>query len=163
MSALPLIRHAVGDTGQESNINNDVITQKNPNPPRAVCIVFGHLGSSISTLEKYAKYYTDRNCHVVATTSPPNLFMKNASLRSTTLDAIIQAGKLLQDATPENNNNTSVVPLVVHSFSNGGAFLLENMYIHCWGENFGKSLPPGVGPSSSASATSSDTATCRAS
>ena len=90
--------------------------------PRAVAVVLGHLGASESTLERYAKYYTDRNCSVVASASPPSQFMLNKSLRSTTEDCLIETAKILHD-TPDT------VSVVVHSFSNGGAFLLENIHV----------------------------------
>ena len=91
--------------------------------PRAVAIVLGHLGSSESTLERYAKYYTDRNCSVVASASPPSQFMLNKSLRSTAEDCLIETSKILQ------GTSDTTVPVVVHSFSNGGAFLLENIQV----------------------------------
>jgi hypothetical protein len=88
--------------------------------PRAVSIVLGHLGVSAHTLARYGKLYTDRNCRVVTACSPPSIFVRNASLRPKAREILNQATVALKD-TPET------VPLVIHSFSNGGAFLLEEM------------------------------------
>jgi hypothetical protein len=92
----------------------------NSSNPRAVAIVLGHLGASPRTLAKYGSYYTSRDCRVITAASPPWRFMLNLHLRRTAQEIVQQAAKALQEAPP----NT---PLLIHSFSNGGAFLLEEM------------------------------------
>jgi len=88
--------------------------------PRAVSIVLGHLGASNATLERYSQLYLNRNCSVIAAASPPLRFMLNQSLRPTAQEIVNHAVTALRDVSPK-------VPLVIHSFSNGGALLLEQI------------------------------------
>ena len=88
--------------------------------PRAVSIVLGHLGASKATLERYGQLYLARNCSVIIAASPPLRFMSNQSLRPTAREILSLAATALRSASPS-------VPLVIHSFSNGGAFLLEQI------------------------------------
>ena len=90
--------------------------------PRAVAVVLGHLGASQDAMEHYATWYTDRQCSIVTGTSPPSRFSLNQSLKPTALEVWRETVKILRE-TPPN------VPLVVHLFSNGGAFLLEEMEV----------------------------------
>mmetsp|Transcript_34419 Transcript_34419/g.52825 ORF Transcript_34419/g.52825 Transcript_34419/m.52825 type:complete len:301 (-) Transcript_34419:828-1730(-) len=90
-------------------------------PPRAVVIILGHLGASPEKLNHYAeKLYLRNNCAVVTAASPPSRFMLNKSLQPTVLVALQDATQVLETTPPST-------PLVVHLFSNGGAFLLEEM------------------------------------
>lgn len=90
------------------------------NTPRAIAIVLGHLNVSLETLQRYTHYYTDRNCSVVAAASPPLRFLLNKSLRPVAQEILLAVEELLMDTPRE-------VPVVLHSFSNGGAFLLEEL------------------------------------
>lgn len=91
--------------------------------PKAIAIVLGHLGASPTQLAKYGGWYVDRGCSVVAAASPVFRFVTNQSLRPTALEIWKETDKLLQEEKASNN----VVPIVIHSFSNGGCFLLEEM------------------------------------
>ena len=71
-------------------------------------------------MEQYAKWYTDRHCSVVTGASPPELFVLNRSLRRTASRIWCETAKALRE-TPEK------VPIVIHVFSNGGAFLMDEM------------------------------------
>jgi Eukaryotic protein of unknown function (DUF829) len=88
--------------------------------PRAVAIVLGHLGCSAESLAEYGRWYEDRNCTVITAGSPVVRFLLNWNLRSTACEILDQAAAAMQDTSSD-------VPLVIHSFSNGGAFLLEEM------------------------------------
>lgn len=89
--------------------------------PRAVSIILGGLGVSSDALASYGRmYHAERQCSVVEACSPPLRFMRNQSLQPTARAVLAEAAKVLK-GTPHT------VPLVIHSFSNGGAFLLEEM------------------------------------
>ena len=84
--------------------------------PRALVVILGHLGVSRQGLERYASYYPD--CSVVAAASPPLRFVTHRSLRPTALEIAEQCETVLQQHS---------VPVLVHAFSNGGAFLLYEL------------------------------------
>ena len=88
--------------------------------PRAIAIVLGPLGASESMLERYASWYRQRSCVAVTGASPPWRFARNASLQPTATEVWQETLQVLRD-TPSD------VPVVVHMFSNGGAFLWEQM------------------------------------
>jgi hypothetical protein len=88
--------------------------------PCAVAIVLGHLGCTTKTLAMYGRLYEDRHCTVITATSPVLRFLLNSDLRSTACEVIDQTAAVLKDTSSE-------IPLVIHSFSNGGAFLLEEI------------------------------------
>jgi Eukaryotic protein of unknown function (DUF829) len=96
------------------------VTSKLVENPRTVAIVLGHLGATRETLECYSQLYNTRQCSVVAATSPVQRFMLNQSLQPTARLVLQQTHLAIKD-TP------SSVPIVVHAFSNGGAFILEQM------------------------------------
>jgi len=91
--------------------------------PKAVALVLGHLGSTAqSTMDQFGeKLYLSRNCTTITASSPfVRFFMtQHRFLRPTAASIIRETAAVLRD-TP----NT---PLAVHLFSNGGAFLLEEM------------------------------------
>lgn len=89
-------------------------------PPRAIAVILGHLGASESTLQRYASWYHARSCQTIAATSPPFRFVGNLSLESTAVELWKKTVLKLRETPPH-------VPLVVHMFSNGGAFLWEQM------------------------------------
>jgi Eukaryotic protein of unknown function (DUF829) len=99
---------------------NQVVRTTVLSEPRAVAIVLGSLGCSSETLANYGRMYSNRHCSVITAYSPPIRFLCNASLTKTAFQILNKATVILQD-TPSN------VPLVVHAFSNGGAFLLEEI------------------------------------
>jgi hypothetical protein len=103
------------------------VTSKLVENPRAVAIILGHLGATRETLEGYSALYHPAQppndqppCSIVAAASPVPRFVLNQSLRPTARQVLEQTHVALQD-TPNS------VPVVVHVFSNGGAFLLEQM------------------------------------
>lgn len=94
-----------------------IILRKLTERPRAVSMVLGHLGASRQVMDRYVDYYSDRNCSVVTGTSPEMRFMLNASLKPSAI-AILKETIVALKSTPPT------FPLVIHLFSNGGAFLL---------------------------------------
>lgn len=93
------------------------------NNPRAVALVLGHLGSTAqSTMDEFGQLYLERNCAAVTAASPTvRFFLTQHRLLKPTVTAMIkETAKLLRETGEQT-------PLVVHLFSNGGAFLLEEM------------------------------------
>ena len=90
---------------------------------KAVALVLGPLGASPeSTMDGFGKMYQDRNCSVIAATSPTLRFFltQHRMLKPTAMAMVKGAANALRE-TPKD------IPLVLHVFSNGGAFLLEEM------------------------------------
>jgi Eukaryotic protein of unknown function (DUF829) len=90
---------------------------------KAVALVLGPLGASPEgTVNGFGMMYQDRNCTTVAATSPPLRFFltQHRMLKPTATAIILETAKALRETPKET-------PLVVHMFSNGGAFLLEEM------------------------------------
>jgi hypothetical protein len=102
-------------------LHNRIVRTMIRQTPDAIVIVLGPLGSYPDGLvERYGKLYFNRNCSVVISASPPIRFLLNASLQSTAREVLHHTRIALQD-TP------SRVPVIIHAFSNGGAFLLEEI------------------------------------
>jgi hypothetical protein len=93
-------------------------------PPRAVAIVLGHLGATSTQMKQYAAWYTSRQCLVIAAVSPPARFLFNWKLKPTACDILHQTWHEINDA---EKHAGKVLPIVVHSMSNGGCFLLEQI------------------------------------
>jgi hypothetical protein len=90
--------------------------------PRAVAVILGHLGVTEEQLERYTKdLYQAKECSTIAARSPPFQFMTHR-LQHVAVDVIKEAATILRP-TPAS------VPLVIHLFSNGGAFILEDIEI----------------------------------
>lgn len=85
---------------------------------KAVAIVLGHLGVSQQGLERYGEWYTSRGCSVILAASPIHRFFLNLSMRQT-CERILEETSL---AVEKSSNPHS--PVLIHSFSNGGCFLL---------------------------------------
>lgn len=91
--------------------------------PKAVALVLGPLGASPrGTLDGFGKMYQERHCTIVAATSPVTrfFFTQHRMLKPTAVAVLQETVQALQETAPET-------PLVVHLFSNGGAFLLEEI------------------------------------
>jgi hypothetical protein len=94
--------------------------------PRAVALVLGHLGATSSALERYAYWYIQRGCSTLAAASPPGRFAANLSLRSTAVNMLRETAEALKQAETTANRR---VPVIIHSMSNGGCFLLEQIEV----------------------------------
>lgn len=103
-----------------------VWTDFSSSQPQAIAIVLGHLGVSDHTLHRYAKWYVNRSSSVVAASSPPHIFARNGSLRDTTEQILAQTVRALHQAESNSQAPRNLPPIVVHLFSNGGAFLLQD-------------------------------------
>ena len=87
--------------------------------------MYGWLGSKPKHVEKYANLYTDRGCTVVYDiASPMELMAKfDRPLDTIALRTVKKACELIR--TVENGG--CKVPVILHYFSNGGAFIVERL------------------------------------
>lgn len=96
--------------------------------PRAIAIVLGHLGSTSHQLQQLSDMYLRRNCSVVAATCPPIrfLFAQHRLLRPVAQRIVRETSSLLRRSLA-TTTTTTTIPVVIHMFSNGGTFLLEEL------------------------------------
>jgi len=96
--------------------------------PRAVVILYGWLGAEYNTLKKYAQIYQDRGCCTVCATAPPLALLSGSRsyLREVAIASCREASMLIRKGEMSEMGFGSV-PLVIHAFSNGGAFLLSEV------------------------------------
>ena len=90
---------------------------------KAVALCLGPLGASAQgTMDGFGQMYLERNCSTVTAASPAaRFFLTQHRLLKPTAQAIIkETAAVLRDTA-------NGVPLVVHLFSNGGAFLMEEV------------------------------------
>lgn len=123
-----------------AEMNGYVITH-HVKKANAVVIVLGHLGVTRSQLAEYSLWYTENGCSTIAASSPLLFFAANLSLKPIALDVLHQAATALNLAETNHVIDKSVsartmyssqpqsrqVPLIIHTMSNGGCFLLEQM------------------------------------
>jgi hypothetical protein len=110
----------------------DTLSTKSSSP-KAVVIMFGWLGSNLKHVRKYASLYVQRDCTVIMSCpfSPlPILFQLEGPMRHQALASVKEAARVLRNAVPncdvviaENNDQSPAV--LVHYFSNGGAFVAQ--------------------------------------
>lgn len=90
-------------------------------PPKAIVIMYGWLGSQMKHIEKYARLYVQRNCTVVYGNahSTAIMFRSESELTKVVLESVMEAAKILRKLESQET------PVIMHYFSNGGAFLAE--------------------------------------
>jgi hypothetical protein len=91
--------------------------------PKAIVLLFGWLGAQLRHVNKYAQIYTQKGCSVVTGVADSVSTMRNDTntLNEFALEAATEAAKLMR-----SSGNTDT-PVIVHVFSNGGAFVLERL------------------------------------
>lgn len=117
----------------------DVLSQENAVDVKAVVIMFGWVGGEMKHLKKYADLYFNHprhKCNVVyGIASIATVFTRNESnLAMIAMDAVQKAVKTIQSAESaincDNNNDTKKeIPVILHYFSNGGAFVVEKLWL----------------------------------
>jgi Eukaryotic protein of unknown function (DUF829) len=124
--------------------------------PSAIVVVLGHLGATKSQMDRYMSWYNDAttsatsrtsitDCHVIGATSPPFQFLCNntSALERVAHKILDEAARLLREQDVEGIGSgqskqpnpgrgdplheKKQLPIIVHSMSNGGCFLLEQM------------------------------------
>jgi Eukaryotic protein of unknown function (DUF829) len=91
--------------------------------PKSVALVLGPLGSSAqSTMDDFGQLYLERSCTTVTAACPPVRFFLAQHRFLTPI-----ATAMIRETAKALRETGDATPLVVHLFSNGGAFLLEEM------------------------------------
>ena len=106
---------------------------------KAVVLMFGWFGSEKKHVRKYADLYIHRKCAVVYGITPPLsvVFGHKPSFRKLAIESVGEVCKLVRQVEEEKRTHTNQqekgrslekseeksLPIVVHSFSNGGAFV----------------------------------------
>ena len=90
--------------------------------PRAVVLLLGWWGAKTKHLSKYAEIYRQKHCFTVQAIGDKIAVLAhdNSSLDDCICTAVQHMAKLLNAV--END-----IPVIVHAFSNGGAYLLERL------------------------------------
>jgi len=121
------------------------VTTPQSSPANAVVIMYGWLGAKPKQVQKYADLYVQRGCIVVyGTASIQTIMLRHESTMTAAVkESIREAAKAIRrlETAMSNNNDTThtstpsvtpssslMVPVVLHYFSNGGAFLAEKLY-----------------------------------
>ena len=106
---------------------------------KAVVLMFGWFGSEKKHVRKYANLYIHRKCAVVYGITPPLsvVFDHKPTFRKLAIESVGEVCKLVRQVEEEKRIHTiqqekgrsletseeKPLPIVVHSFSNGGAFV----------------------------------------
>jgi len=118
-----------------------VITQPVSTDTKAVVIMFGWVGSLDKHLKKYADLYinhSQQRCAVVygTSTTATSITRSSKKLTAMVLDSVRKAASIIRTVEQEIVNINDVkdikyvqknIPVVIHYFSNGGAFVAEKM------------------------------------
>jgi len=109
-----------------------VITHFHQNP-EAIAIVLGHLGITPQGLRRLSRLYLDRGCAVIAARSPPLDFLlaHHGRLEPVTRAILRESESLRRQCESLSHINDGrekeKIPIVIHMWSNGGAFLWEEL------------------------------------
>jgi len=101
--------------------------------PRALAIVLGWLGSKQKHLDKYSKLWLDRDCDCITVISPMLSIMTGLGIRQVTKMVLREANKIVR-RSELSEAGWGQLPVLLHIFSNGGAFVLEDImdFIQYW-------------------------------
>lgn len=112
------------------------LAPNHPSQTKGVVIMYGWLGSSPSHVELYAKLYQKLGCTVVYDiASFSDAMLRNESkLTALASKSVLKAAHIIREVetvkgetSTKSNNLSSNVPVILHYFSNGGAFVAERL------------------------------------
>ena len=103
-------------------------------PSKAVAILYGWLGSEPKYVKKYADIYTRNGCTVIYGTAPIKTVMtrNKTELCQFAMESVRKAATIIRTLEEEEQNenengNNKDLPVILHYFSNGGAFVAEHL------------------------------------
>jgi Eukaryotic protein of unknown function (DUF829) len=96
--------------------------------PRAIVVIFGHLGANVDQISKYAQLYHDYKCSTICATAPILSLASNDTtmLGEVAITACRETARLIRMAEM-SEMGFGRVPVVVHVLGNGGALVLEEL------------------------------------
>ena len=117
----------------------EVLSQENAVDTKAVVIMFGWFRGEMKHLKKYADLYVHHPTHkcdvVYGIASSAALITRNESkLAKIVMDAVQKAVEAIQTAEnainyDSDNDTKKEIPVILHHFSNGGAFVVEQFWL----------------------------------
>lgn len=109
---------------------NTVLPNDYPSSTKGVAIIYGWMGSIPKYVQKYADLYTTRDWAVVYGTAPlVNVAVRDESaLDKVAIESVVKASKIVREVeTATEARNDVTIPVILHYFSNGGAFVAESL------------------------------------
>lgn len=103
------------------------VTPKLLGDSKAVVLMYGWFGAEKKHLEKYANIYVDLGCTVIyGTTKLINIMTRNEKgLHTFAMESVRIAAKTIRGQEEDKDN--LIIPVVLHYFSNGGAFVADRL------------------------------------
>jgi hypothetical protein len=110
----------------------NAVSQQNAIDTKAVVIMYGWFGAASKNLKKYAELYINHpqnKCAVVyGTVDKPTIITRNdAKLAAMVMDSVRKAVEIIRNVESAATDGGKDIPVVLHYFSNGGAFIVENL------------------------------------
>ena len=94
--------------------------------PRAVVVLLGWLGARERYLDKYAKVWQERDCTTISVITSMWVTMTGIGRYSVAEDVIREVDKIGR-AAEMSEAGWGNLPVILHVFSNGGAFVLQSI------------------------------------
>jgi hypothetical protein len=100
-------------------------------PPRAVVILLGWWGAQMKHVQKYSALYQERNCVTVTgiVESKAILTLDIYALEAFAQKLASQTATVVREMEQAPNNGGKKIPVMIHSFSNGGAYPLWRLEV----------------------------------
>lgn len=100
-------------------------------PPRAVVILLGWWGAQMKHVQKYATLYRERNCATVTAIveSKAILTLDIYSLEAFAQKLASQTATVVREMEQAHGDEGKKIPVMIHSFSNGGAYPLWRLEV----------------------------------
>mmetsp|Transcript_4652 Transcript_4652/g.8919 ORF Transcript_4652/g.8919 Transcript_4652/m.8919 type:complete len:275 (-) Transcript_4652:1953-2777(-) len=102
------------------------VLRSNLSKPKAVVILYGWLGSTSRHVRKYAEIYLENGCYVVYGTanSMDVMFRIQSRLSEFAMESVRETAKIIKEQEALGSQS---LPVSLHYFSNGGAFVVETL------------------------------------
>ena len=107
-----------------------VLPNDHPSATKGVVIMYGWMGSIPKYVRKYADLYATRDWAVVYGTAPfVHVAMRDQSaLDTVAIESVVKASKIVREVeTATEARNDITISVILHYFSNGGAFVAERL------------------------------------
>jgi hypothetical protein len=113
---------------QRKQSSDVVVVTRVSKRPRAVVVIFGHIGITLPEISKYARVYHNQQCSTICATAPLlSLASNNVEvIGSVATTACREAARLIRMADLAEMG-MGRVPVLIHVLGNGGAQVLEQL------------------------------------
>jgi hypothetical protein len=119
---------AANDNSCQVQASDNVSVTSITKRPRAIVVIFGHMGATAEQLASYAQLYHDYKCSTICATAPILSLASHdvTALGEVAITACRETARLIRTAEM-SEMGFGRVPVVVHVLGNGGAQVLEEM------------------------------------